>query len=431
MPAPTIELTDEFARAIDIVKRERGSLFVTGRAGTGKSTLLTALRETVSLKTAVVAPTGLAAINVGGQTIHSLFSLPPRLITPDMIRRGRNARLLKRLELLVIDEVSMVRADLMDAIDRTLRLVRGEPDQPFGGVQLAMFGDPHQLPPIVQRGEMQHYFAETYGGPFFFNAPVFGDAGIPRLELSEIFRQRDEAFIRVLNAVRDGEPDPATMEPLNARVCQLAEMADPTRYVVLTPTNAAANAINMGFLGRLAGEPRAFEALVSGEFSEGAFPTDRVLQLKVGARVILLRNDPDGRWVNGTMASVTALTEDTATIDIDGDEHTLEPEVWENVHYAFDQTKDKIVETVAGKFRQLPLRLAWALTIHKSQGMTLDRVYINLGRGTFSHGQCYVALSRCRSLEGLAMARPLRPSDIIFDPAATGYRSVFEELGPD
>ena len=431
MPAPTIELTDEFARAIDIVKRERGSLFVTGRAGTGKSTLLTALRETVSLKTAVVAPTGLAAINVGGQTIHSLFSLPPRLITPDMIRRGRNARLLKRLELLVIDEVSMVRADLMDAIDRTLRLVRGEPDQPFGGVQLAMFGDPHQLPPIVQRGEMQHYFAETYGGPFFFNAPVFGDAGIPRLELSEIFRQRDEAFIRVLNAVRDGEPDPATMEPLNARVCQLAEMADPTRYVVLTPTNAAANAINMGFLGRLAGEPRAFEALVSGEFSEGAFPTDRVLQLKVGARVILLRNDPDGRWVNGTMASVTALTQDTATIDIDGDEHTLEPEVWENVHYAFDQTKDKIVETVAGKFRQLPLRLAWALTIHKSQGMTLDRVYINLGRGTFSHGQCYVALSRCRSLEGLAMARPLRPSDIIFDPAATGYRSVFEELGPD
>ncbi len=431
--AETIQLTPEFERAMDHVKRERGSIFVTGRAGTGKSTLLKALRETVNLKTAVAAPTGLAAVQVGGQTIHSLFSFPPRLITPDMIRPGRNAGVLRRLELLIIDEVSMVRADLMDAIDKSLRITRKAPDVAFGGVQLAMFGDPHQLPPIVQRGEMQHYFAETFGGPFFFNAPGLSEAEIPRLELTEVFRQRDEDFIDILNHVREGEADPAVLEPLNSRTCALNELNDPSRYVVLTPTNQAAHNINMTFLERLPGTAVEFEAMVSGEFAQGAYPTDETLALKEGAAVILLRNDPRGRWVNGTLATISEIGEHTVSIDIDGETHELEPEVWENVHYAYDRGKDKIVETVAGKFRQLPLRLAWALTIHKSQGMTLERVYIDFGRGTFSHGQAYVALSRCRSLAGLALARPLRPRDILFDPQATGYRNVFRqtrELSP-
>lgn len=295
--AETIQLTPEFERAMDHVKRERGSIFVTGRAGTGKSTLLKALRETVNLKTAVAAPTGLAAVQVGGQTIHSLFSFPPRLITPDMIRPGRNAGVLRRLELLIIDEVSMVRADLMDAIDKSLRITRKAPDVAFGGVQLAMFGDPHQLPPIVQRGEMQHYFAETFGGPFFFNAPGLSEAEIPRLELTEVFRQRDEDFIDILNHVREGEADPAVLEPLNSRTCALNELNDPSRYVVLTPTNQAAHNINMTFLERLPGTAVEFEAMVSGEFAQGAYPTDETLALKEGAAVSM---PPSSRWSRRT-----------------------------------------------------------------------------------------------------------------------------------
>lgn len=424
----TIERTPEFQRALDYIRDERGSLFVTGRAGTGKSTLLKLLRDEANLKTVVVAPTGLAAINVGGQTIHSLFSFPPRLITPDMIRSGRNARILKRIELLIIDEISMVRADLMNAIDKSLRMIRKAPDQPFGGVQVAMFGDPHQLPPVVQGGEVQQHFADAYGGPYFFNAPVFQDSEISRLELNEVFRQRDEGFVGILNAVRDGDIDEFVAESLNERVARLDDLSDPTRTVVLTPTNAAANQINANFLQQLPGEAHKFEALITGEFSAGAYPTDGDLVLKEGARVILLRNDAKGRWVNGSLATVLWLGDHEIGIEVNGDEYTLEPEVWENVHYAFDTKEDKIVETVAGKFRQFPLRLAWALTIHKAQGMTLDRVFVDFGRGTFSHGQAYVALSRARTMQGLVLARPLRPRDVVFDPAAVGYDRVFPAL---
>lgn len=421
-------MTPEFERALDAIKREKLHLFVTGKAGTGKSTLLKLLRDTVSTKMAVVAPTGLAAVNVGGQTIHSFFTLPPKLITPDLIRSSRNARLIRKLELLVIDEISMVRADLMDAIDKSLRKTRNAPDIPFGGVQVVMFGDLHQLPPIVQGGEVQHYFEETYGGPYFFNAPVFSQVEVPRLELSEVFRQSDERFVNVLNAVRDGEPDEMSVEELNGRVCRFQDLTDPQNTVVLTTTNQAALQINSAFLKHLPGETVQVDAIVSGDFSQGAYPTDQQLHLKVGARVILLRNDSKGRWVNGTLATVSEIDEDAVFVEIDGEEYEIEAETWENVHYAYDQKTDKIVETVAGKFVQLPLRLAWAITIHKSQGMTLDRAHIDFGRGTFSHGQAYVALSRCRSLSGLTMARPLRRSDVIFDHAITAYRATFDEL---
>lgn len=423
-----IELTDEFSGALDLVKNERDHLFVTGRAGTGKSTLLKVLRETTSQRAVVVAPTGLSAINVGGQTIHSFFSLPPRLITPDQIRRSRNSKLIKKLDMVIIDEVSMVRADLMDGIDKSLRLTRGEPDVPFGGVQLVMFGDLHQLPPVVQRGEMEHHFAEVYGGPYFFNAPVFQQVDVPLLELSTVFRQQDDYFVSALNAVREGRPDQGSIETLNDRVCSLDSLPNPEEYVVLTTTNDAANRINQAFLNRLPGEAKEFDALISGEFSQGAFPTDQKLYLKEGARVILLRNDPKGRWVNGSLATIVALDDDTCTIDIRGKIHELEAEVWENIQYAFDQAQDKVVENVQGKFRQLPLRLAWALTIHKAQGMTLDKTFVDFGRGTFAHGQAYVALSRARTLEGLALARPIQPRDIIFDQRALDYRHVLSPI---
>ncbi len=419
-----LTITDDFARTLDLV-HDGQSVFVTGRAGTGKSTLLRLMREGTGMRAVVAAPTGLAAVNVGGQTIHSLFSFPPRLLTPNLIRSGRHARVLRRLDLLIIDEISMVRADLMDAIDKALRIVRKAPDAPFGGVQVALFGDPHQLPPVVQGGDVQHYLEETYGGPYFFNAPVFRDAMIARIELEDVFRQRDEDFLAILNTLREGDVTEDVVEQLNARVAHLTELSDPRRYTVLTTTNAAAQRINMAFLERLPGEVKTYGAQVSGEFSQGAYPTDETLALKQGARVIMLRNDAKGRWVNGTLADVLELREDSIVLAIDGREVELEPETWENVHYAFDQAKDKIVESVAGRFKQLPVRLAWALTIHKSQGMTLDHVYVDLGRGSFAHGQTYVALSRCRTLEGLVLARALGPRDLMFDERALGYREVF------
>lgn len=421
--------TDEFAAALDHLKSGEGHLFVTGRAGTGKSTLLRALRDLGLEETVIVAPTGLAAVNVGGQTIHSFFGLPPRLIRPDDIKRSRNGRIMRRMTTLFIDEVSMVRSDLMAAIDQSLRINRGRPREPFGGVRLVMFGDLHQLPPVVQEAEVAEHLETQYGGPFFFSVSALQEgAGTTLLELSHVFRQSDEQLISVLNRIRDGEVDEDDLECLNDRVSPIRTLGEGDPYVILTPTNAAAQRINIAYLDALPSKPFVFEAGITGEFSKGAHPTDTSLVLKEGAKVILLRNDPDRRWVNGTVARISRLTADQVWIDVNGKNYELEQVAWESRRYAYDQKQEKIVETVAGTFKQFPLRLAWALTIHKSQGLTLDRVYIDLGRGTFAHGQAYVALSRCRTMEGLVLARPLRPGDILFDPAAMGYRDLFASL---
>lgn len=424
-----VEPTAEYAAAVDFVRNEQGHLFITGRAGTGKSTLLKALSRLVVDEHIVLAPTGLAAVNVGGQTIHSFFGFPPRLIQSDDIRRSRNGALMRKLKLLVIDEVSMVRSDLMWAIDQSLRVNRGRPREPFGGVRLVMFGDLHQLPPVVQEAEVGSHLEDNHGGPFFFSVSSLREgAGTFRIELSHVFRQRDPALLGVLNKVRDGEADDEDLAILNERVSPIRTLSEGDPYVILTPTNAAAQRINTAFLGALPGAMKTYPAAVTGEFGQGTQPTDAALTLKVGAKVILLRNDSDRRWVNGTVARVTRLDDTSVHVMIDGREHEVEPASWESRRYAYDQTAQKIVETVAGTFKQLPLRLAWALTIHKSQGLTLDRVYIDLGRGTFAHGQAYVALSRCRTLEGLSLARPLKPGDILFDRSAMGYRDIFPSL---
>jgi len=421
--------TDEYRLALDYIRGETGHLFVTGRAGTGKSTLLRTLRGLVADELIVVAPTGLAAVNVGGQTIHSFFGFPPRLIRPDDIRRSRNGQLMRRIKFLVIDEVSMVRSDLMWAIDQSLRVNRGRPREPFGGVRLIMFGDLHQLPPVVQEAEVAEHLDSQFGGPFFFSASALREGtGTVRLELSHVFRQNDALLIDVLNKLRDGEADEDTLAVLNDRVNPVRTLGEGDPYVILTPTNAAAQRINKAFLDALGGTPRRYEASMTGEYSSAAQPTDATLLLKPGAKVILLRNDPDKRWVNGTVARISRLDDKRVWIALGSDEFEVEPASWESRRYAFDKDQDKVVETVAGTFKQLPLRLAWALTIHKAQGLTLDRVYIDLGRGTFAHGQAYVALSRCRSLEGMALARRLTPRDILFDASAIGYRDIFPSL---
>jgi ATP-dependent DNA helicase PIF1 len=424
-----VQPTTEYQAAARHLTDGNGHLFVTGRAGTGKSTLLRALRDNAGDDMVVVAPTGLAAVNVGGQTIHSFFGLPPRLIKPEDIKRSRNGKVMRKLTHLVIDEVSMVRSDVMWAIDQSLRVNRGRPREPFGGVRLMLFGDLHQLPPVVQEHEVGEHLDDTYGGPFFFSVPALREGeGTALLELEQVFRQSAGPLLTVLNRIREGDASADDLSVLNDRVIQIRTLSEGDPYVILTPTNAAAQRINIAYLNALKATPYTYQAEVKGEFNPSASPTETALTLKVGAKVILLRNDPDKRWVNGSVARVARLTEKQVWIEINGVEHDVDPVAWENRRYAYDIGEQKIVESVAGTFRQFPLRLAWALTIHKSQGLTLDKVYIDLTGGTFAHGQTYVALSRCRTLEGLALKRPLVPRDILFDKAAMGYRDVFHRL---
>ncbi len=414
---------------LDFIKQGSGHLFVTGRAGTGKSTLLRRVAEVVAERGVVLAPTGLAAVNVGGQTIHSFFGLPPRLIRPDDIRKSRNGRVMRRLDFVIIDEVSMVRSDLMWAIDQSLRLNRGRPRVPFGGARLLLFGDPHQLPPVVQDSDVAQHLDDTFGGSFFFNVSTLGEGeGTLLLELHHVFRQQDDQLVAVLNQIREGTVTAEDLAILNQRVNPIRTLRDGDQYVILTPTNAAASRINLAYLNALPGTSNALEASVVGDFAAAAQPTEQTLVLKPQAKVILLRNDPERRWVNGSIARVSRLDERRVWIEIDGREHEVEPVSWESRRYAYDQAAGKIVETVTGSFKQFPLRLAWALTIHKSQGLTLDHVYVDLARGTFAHGQAYVALSRCTTLDGLALARPLRQNDFLFDASATEYRSLFPSL---
>ncbi|WP_423415795.1 AAA family ATPase [Hyphomicrobium sp. B1] len=422
--------TPAFERAAAFIAEENsGNLFVTGRAGTGKSTLLKALRDTYEDRMVVLAPTGLAAINIGGQTIHSFFGFPPRLIQDNDIKRSRNGRVMRKLDFVVIDEASMVRSDMMWAIDKALRVNRGRPREPFGGARLLLFADLHQLPPVVQEREVLAHLTEEHGSPFFFSIPALREgAGTALLELEQIFRQTDDALIHVLNAVREGNVSDDDLAFINKRVSPIRTLSEGEPFVILTTTNAAAKRINTAYLEALPGRANRFDANITGEFAANVQPAETALELKAGAKVMMLRNDPDRRWVNGTIARVSRLTEKQIFIEVSGKEYEVEQVAWEHRRYAFDQSQEKIVETIAGTFKQFPLRLAWALTIHKAQGLTLDKVYIDLGSGTFAHGQTYVALSRCRTLEGLVLARPLTRRDIMFDPSTVGYRDVFSKL---
>lgn len=421
--------TPAFERAAAFMVEETGNLFVTGRAGTGKSTLLKALRDAYDDRMVVLAPTGLAAINIGGQTIHSFFGFPPRLIQKNDIRRSRNGRVMRKLDFVVIDEASMVRSDMMWAIDQSLRVNRGRPREPFGGARLLLFADLHQLPPVIQEREVLFHLTEEHGSPFFFSIPALREgSGTALLELDQIFRQTDDSLIHVLNAVREGNVSDEDLAFINKRVSPIRTLAEGEPFVILTTTNAAAKRINIAYLDALPGRAHRFDANVTGDFAANVQPAETALELKPGAKVMMLRNDPDRRWVNGTIARVSRLTEKQIFVEVSGKEYEVEQVAWEHRRYAFDQSQEKIVETIAGTFKQFPLRLAWALTIHKAQGLTLDKVYIDLGSGTFAHGQTYVALSRCRTLEGLALARPLTRRDIMFDPSAVAYRDVFSKL---
>ena len=411
---PNVALSPEQQAVFERIEHTREHVFVTGRAGTGKSTILNHLAFNTSKIIAVCAPTGVAALNVGGQTIHSLLRLPTGIIADHELEQPAELKkLLASIDTLVIDEISMVSADLMDAIDRALRQARGKKHDPFGGAQIIMFGDPYQLPPVPPRDPHERaYFADTYRSLWFFDAKVWADTPMTAIELVEVHRQRDDRFKQILSAVRQGEVTEDQAEDLNSAGARPA----PDDVITLATTNATVARINAERLARITGDPLRAVAEINGEFRENTYPADEVLELKPGAQVMFLRNDADGRWVNGTIGTVTRIAGETVRVDVDGVEHDVEPSVWEKYRYSYDPGSKQLSRDIVAEFTQFPLRLAWAVTIHKSQGKTYDRAIIDLGSGAFAPGQTYVALSRLTSLDGLYLSRPLRPSDIRVDP---------------
>lgn len=424
------------------------NVFLTGRAGTGKTTMLQRLAKETRKRIAIVAPTGVAAINAGGMTIHSFFQLAPGLYLPGGHMAGggaeQNSRamskhkvnILRALDLLIIDEISMVRADLLDAIDATLRRY-GKPDQPFGGVQLLMIGDLQQLAPVATETEWQ-VLQQYYTSPYFFASTALMRTDFVCIELKKVYRQENDSFIRLLNDVRGGHPSAQTINQLNARYAPTFRPTDGQEWITLTTHNAQAARINEQRLSALQAKPATFKAKVTGDYPESSYPTDEALTLKVGTQVMFCKNDPseDKRFFNGRIGRVVDMSKESVTVvcsrmDKPQEYERIEvkPLQWVNTKYVTDSSTGEITQEDVGSFTQIPLRTAWAITIHKSQGLTFERAIIDAGRA-FSHGQVYVALSRCRTLEGIILSTPLSQATISSDPNVDGFHEYAREHTP-
>ena len=434
----------DFQLAARFVNHTGRSLFLTGKAGTGKTTFLQYIRDNTFKKLAVVAPTGVAAINAGGTTMHSFFQLPfgpyvpaqqygwnagrsgasdPNSLLSGIRFNASKRELLQELELLIIDEISMVRADMLDAVDAILRHFRHQPLLPFGGVQVLYIGDLFQLPPVISQEEWQ-LLKEYYNSPFFFDAKVIREQAPVFLELKKIYRQQEAAFIGILNNIRNNSASADDLEKLHDHYQPDFTPPRDSSYITLTSHNARAEYINQAELGRLRGNLHAFEASITGEFSDKAFPAEKTLQLKEGAQIMLIKNDKgeSRRYFNGKIGTIKAIVADKITILFPNEpgELILEKETWRNIRYQYNREKDKIEEEELGTFSQYPIRLAWAITIHKSQGLTFDKAVIDAGQ-SFAPGQVYVALSRLRSIEGLVLQSRIHPSSISTDPRVIDY----------
>lgn len=436
----TIDLDNpEFQDIWKLISYTRQSVFMTGKAGTGKSTFLRHIVENTKKRTVVLAPTGIAAVNAGGVTLHSFFHLPFKPLLPDdpelQIRNLRQRlkhtaeqqKLIRELELIVIDEVSMVRADIIDFIDKVLRLYSGRFREPFGGKQLLLVGDIFQLEPVVT-SDIRDIFRDLYPNLYFFSAKVFRDFALVPIELRKVYRQSDSLFIGMLDRMRLGAVSADDIAMLNSRVDP--EASSPERQkeftMTLAPKRDTVDAINTSRLGRLKRKLHTFHGEIRDKFPENSLPVPLVLELKVGAQVVFVRNDPEKRWVNGTIGKIHSISENSLEVELEnGQIHTITREVWENVSYRYDKETKKIDEEVLGTFTQYPLRLAWALTIHKSQGLTFPRVIIDLEGGAFAAGQAYVALSRCQSLEGLTLRTKVNPYDFFVNPAIRSFSGFF------
>ncbi|MBI5699622.1 AAA family ATPase [Candidatus Saganbacteria bacterium] len=424
----SIELNDLFKRALELLENSGKSVFITGKAGTGKSTLLQYFREHTKKKIVVLAPTGVAAINVQGETIHSFFGFKPD-ITLEKVKKikfkpGRK-NIYKEIDAIVIDEISMVRADLLDCVDKFLRLNGKNRLLPFGGLQMIFIGDLYQLPPVVT-GEEKHIFKGHYQSEYFFDARVFGGMKIEYIELEKVYRQKDEAFIGLLNAVRNNTAGEKELAELNARLIPDHRPAG-DYSICLTTTNKMAGEINEAHLARLPGKTWESVGKISGEFKARQLPTEIELKLKNGAQIMLLNNDQMRRWVNGTLGKIKKIKESEIEVELrDGRVETVRSFEWQMFHFQLDGKTGRLETETVGSFIQFPIKLAWAITIHKSQGKTFDKVIIDLGRGTFAHGQLYVALSRCTSLKGIVLKRPVKKQHIIMDYRVVKFITSFQ-----
>jgi len=362
-----------------------------------------------------------AALNVYGQTIHSFFQFPPRIINPEEIKILRNRHLFESLKILILDEVSMVRADLMDAIDISLKKNTGREDLPFGGVQMVLVGDLLQLPPVIATEAEMQYLCSQYKTPYFLSAKCLQPTPPKVFELTRVFRQLDNNFIELLSQIRMGESLQRAISVINS--CCFKGDEQETDEIVLTPGNAAAEMINQKKLATLNGQEHLFEGLIQGRFSleENRLPSPKYLKLKTGCRVMFTKNDKDHRWVNGTIGTVTELNGKLITVQTESGAYCVNREVWESIQYTYDEHSKKIRSVTIGTYTQYPLMLAWAITIHKSQGKTFDKVVIDLQDGAFAEGQVYVALSRCRTLNGVRLTRPICLSDVRVDAAVKEY----------
>lgn len=421
-------LTEEFANTFELLENSDRNAYITGKAGTGKSTLLTYFRQKTKKNAVILAPTGVAALNVGGATIHSFFRFPTRLLEPndkDIKVDHQRRELFKKLSMVIIDEISMVRADLLDAIDASLRLNRND-KRPFGGVQMVFFGDVFQLPPVVIGKDLSDYFEVNYGGPYFFNSKSFTASSFACIELSKIFRQKDDSFKDILNCIRENKLGGSELSLLNAKFCAEEKTGGSSVVLTLCTTNKISAEINDSRMAALPVEVFVYHAEIKGKFDQGAYPTEPNLALKVGTQVMMLKNDSMKRWVNGTLGIVSGLTATTIEVSIDGITYTVDRASWEVIDYQYNKKDNKIEAIVTGSFIQYPLKPAWAITIHKSQGQTFDRVNIHLGNGAFAHGQTYVALSRCTSLSGITLKTKIRSKDVIVDPKVSKF--AFENV---
>ncbi|OIO26558.1 hypothetical protein AUJ14_01635 [Candidatus Micrarchaeota archaeon CG1_02_55_22] len=424
--AKGIEFGEDFNKALALLERPSGHVFVTGKAGTGKSTLLKYFRSTTSKKVAVLAPTGVAAVNVEGQTIHSFFGFRPNT-TESNVRRAvaEKQELFKSLDAVIIDEASMVRADLLDCIDKSLRLNRSK-REPFGGVQMLFFGDLHQLPPVVTESE-RDALQGAYDSPYFFDSNALRKTSVHVFELEKVYRQKDAAFIELLNAIRTNTADENHLGVLNSRVTRQLTGQNGELCVTLTATNDVADSLNQQQLASIRRPPYYFEATRVGAPDKARQPAPVRLELKLGCQVMLLNNDSAGRWVNGTVGVVNGFSTDEEGRTIigvqlpDGTSANVGRFKWTLYKYALDPKTKAITAQESGSFSQYPLRLAWAVTVHKSQGKTFDRVHVDSGRGMFAPGQLYVALSRCRTLGGITLARPIQPNEILTDERVSRY----------
>lgn len=431
----------EFQDALNLIQYTRQSVFLTGKAGTGKSTFLRYICEHTKKKHVVLAPTGIAAINAGGSTLHSFFKLPFYPLLPDnpdfSLQRGRiheffkytkpHRKLLEELELIIIDEISMVRADIIDAVDHILRVYSRNLREPFGGKQILLVGDVFQLEPVV-KGDEREILNRFYPTPYFFSARVFNQIDLVSIELQKVYRQTDATFVGVLDHIRNNTVGATDLQLLNTRYGTQIEESEADMYITLATRRDNVDHINDKKLAELPGEPVIFSGEITGDFPESSLPTSQELVLKSGAQIIFIKNDFDRRWVNGTIGIISGFDPFEETLYVitdDGKECDVKRESWRNIRYKYNEEKKQIEEEELGTFTQYPIRLAWAITIHKSQGLTFSRAVIDFTGGVFAGGQAYVALSRCTSLEGIQLKKPVSRADVFVRPEIIGFAERF------